>query len=189
MKRIIILISVIILTAIAGLFIYPKVDRYFRQRPIKNADILRTEIIASIKNPFSQADTLILETQWMFCGNSDPDELPVVFDTKLGSEKYRYLLAKQVQTPVLTMSEFQKVMDTVRLLRFSGEYPPSLWDTCRIGKVSADIKAEQLSPRKIRLYENYHYADTVKYIRKDFKFNDDKWTYSIVDASLQILSE
>jgi hypothetical protein len=185
MKRLIILISIIALAVI----IYPKVDRYFKQRPIKEADLLRNEIVASIKNPFIQADTLILETSWKFCGNSDPDELPIVFATRLEEEKYRQLLAKQVNTPILTIAEFNKVMDAVRNIRFKGEYTPSLWDTCRAGKVSADIKAEQLSPKQVRLYENYLYADTAKYIRKDFAFVGGKWTYSITDTSTQVLTK
>ena len=188
-KRRLILIPVIILTVIAGLFIYPKVDRYLKQRPIKEANILRNEIIASIRNPFTQADTLILETRWMFCGNSDPDELPVVFATQLEEENYKQLLAQQINKPVLTMTEFNKVMDAVRYIRFNGEYPPSLWDTCRVGKVSADIKAEQLSPRLVRLYENYLFADTAKYIRKDFAFDGNKWTYSITDTSSQVITK
>lgn len=185
-KRQLILIPVIILTVIGGVLIYPKVNRHLKQRPIKEPDLLRNEIVASIRNPFTQADTLILETTWMFCGNSDPDELPVVFATKLEEENYKQFLARQVNKPVLTMTEFNKVMDTIRIVRFNGDYPPSLWDTCRVGKVSADIKAEQLSPRQVRLYENYLYADTTKYIRKDFIFDGNKWTYSITDTSMQV---
>lgn len=189
MKKLLILIPVLIVTFIGGVFIYPKVDRFFKARPVKNQDVLRSEIIASIRNPFNQADTVILETRWMFCGNSDPDELPVVFDTQLEDENYKQLLVKQIQKPVLTMSEFNKVMDTVRQVRFNGEYPPSLWDTCRVGKVAADIKAEQLSPKRIRLYENYVFADIAKHIRKDFVFDDDKWRYSITDTSTQVLTK
>jgi hypothetical protein len=189
MKRLLILIPVLILIVIGALLIYPKVDRFFKERPVANADVLRSEIIASISNPFNQADTLILDTRWMFCGNSDPDELPVVFDTKLEDENFKQLLAKQIDKRVLTMSEFNKVMDTVRKVRFNGEYPPSLWDTCRVGKVAADIKAEQLSPKHIRVYENYLYADIAKSIHKDFVFDGSKWGYSITDTSTQVFGK
>ena len=189
MKRRIILISVIILIVITGFFIYPKVDRYFMSRPVKNADVLRDEIVASIINPFAQADTVILDTRWGFCGNSDPDELPIVFDTYLENETYKQLLSKRIQKPVLTMNEFNKVMDKIRQSRYNGEYPPSLWDTCRVGKVSADINAEQLSSKKVRVYENYLYNDTAKFVRKDFVFNGSKWTFSIIDTSTQVLTK
>jgi len=189
MKKLLIIIPALILTLIAGVFIYPKVDRFFKERPVKRAHILRKEIIASIANPFKQADTVVLDTRWMFCGNSDPDELPIVFDTQLENENYKGLLAKQFQKPVLTMTEFNKVMDTVRQVRFNGEYPPSLWDTCRVGKVAADVKAEQLSPKHIRLYENYLYNDIAKSVHKDFVFDGSKWTYSITDTSTQVLTK
>ncbi len=188
-KSQIILIPVIILTIFAGLFIHPKIGRYLKQRPIKNPDTLRSEIVKSIRNPFQKADTLILETNWMFCGNSNPDESPVVFETKLEEENYKLLLAKKVNKPVLTMTEFNKVMDEVRKNQFNGEYPPSLWDTCRLGKVSADIKAEQLSPILVRLYEYYLYADTAKYFQKDFTFKGEKWTYSVTNQSTEVLSK
>lgn len=188
-KRQIILFPVIILTIFAGLYIYPKVGRHLKERPIKNPDTLRSEIVKSIRNPFKEADTLILETDWMFCGNSNPDELPVVFDTKLQEENYMLLLSRQVNKPVITMTEFNKVMDEVRNNRFNGDYPPSLWNTCRLGKVSADIKAQQLSPRQVRLFEYYLYADTAKYIQKDFTFHGDKWTYSITNHSTEVLSK
>lgn len=186
MKRLLIFIPVFILTLMAGFFIYPKVNRFLKERPVKNADALRNKIIASIRNPFFQADTVILETRWMFCGNSEPDELPVVFDTQLENENYKSLLAEQIDKPVLTMTEFNKVMDRVRFVRFNGEYPASLWDTCRVGKVAADIKAEQLSPKKVRLYENYIYVDTSKYVCKDFVFDGSKWIYSVIDTSTQV---
>jgi len=189
MKKLLIIIPVLILIIIGGFLVYPKVEHFFKERPVKNEASLRNEIIASISNPFNQADTVILETRWMFCGNSDPDELPIVFDTQLENENYKGLLAKQFQKPVLTMSEFNKVMDRVRQVRFNGEYPPSLWDTCRVGKVAADIKAEQLSPKRIRLYENYLYADIAKSIHKDFVFDGSKWTYSITDTSTQVLTK
>jgi hypothetical protein len=185
MKRLILPISVIAVAVI----IYPKVDRYFKQRPVKEPDLLRSEIVGSIRNPFVQADTLLLETNWMLCGNSDPDELPNVFETLLEEGKYRQLLATRVNKPILTMAEFNKVMDTVLNIRFKGEYPASLWDTCRVGKVSADIIAEQISPKQVRLYENYVYADTAKFLRKDFSYYGGKWTFSISDSSTQILTK
>lgn len=188
-KRQILLISVIILAVIGRVFIYPKINRYFKQRPANEADILRNEIVKSIRNPFKEADTLILQTRSMFCGNSDPNELPVVFETQLEEGKYKQLLAKQINKPVLTISEFNKVMDTVLDIRFRGDYPPSLWDTCRIGKVSVDILAEQLSARQVRLLENYLYADTAKYIQKEFTFDGYEWTYSIIDSSSRVLAK
>jgi hypothetical protein len=189
MKRFLIITAFIIVALAGGYFGYTKVDSYIRHRPIKSPDILRNDIITSIRNPFTQADTLVLETRWMFCGNSEPDELPIVFDTQLDDSNYKSKLADKLHLSVLTMTEFHEVMDTIRKYRFKGEYPPSLWDTCRIGKVSADIKAEQLSSKKIRLYENYLYNDTAKYIRKDFVYNGDKWTFKIIDTSTQVLTK
>jgi hypothetical protein len=189
MKILLILVPVLIVTIVGVLFIKPKFERFLKERPVKSEDVLRNEIITSISNPFHQADTLILDTRWMFCRNSNPDDLPVIFDTQLEEENYQRLLAKQIHKPVLTMSEFNKVMDTVRQVRFNGEYPPGLWDICRVGKVTADIKAEQLSPGHIRLFENYLYADIAKNIRKDFVFDGSNWTYSITDTSTQVLNK
>jgi hypothetical protein len=189
MKRFLISTAIIIAILFVSYFAYTKVDLYIRYRPLKNAYTLRNEIIANISNPFPQADTLVLETRWMFCGNSRPDELPIVFDTQLDDSCYTKKLSANIHLFVLTMTEYHKVMDTVLKYRFKGEYPPSLWDTCRIGKVSADIKAEQLSYKKVRLYENYLYNDTAKYICKDFVYNGDKWSFKIIDTSTQILTK
>lgn len=188
MGRFVISVFLIILALPVGYFIYIKADRYIKQLPVPGADNLRIAIISSINNPFPQADTLILETTWMFCGNSEPEELPITFDTKLEEINHKSSLSRQLNLSILTMTEFHKVMDTVRKYRFNGEYPPSLWDTCRMGKVSADIKAERLSPKKVRLYENYLYNDIAKYVRKDFTYNSGKWTYQVIDTSTQYLS-
>ena len=188
MKRILIIISILLLAPFAIIFIYPKIDRFFRGRPVKEANILRHEIIASISNPFIQADTFIVESDWGFCGNTDPDDLPIVFDIQLENENYKRVLAKKIQMPVLTMNEFNKVMDMILQARFKGQYPTSLWDTCRIGKVSVDIKAEQFSSKKVRLHETYLYNNITKYFCKDFVFDGNKWIYSITDTSTQVLT-
>lgn len=187
MKRLLIFTLSIIAALALMYFSYIKFDSYIRHRPVKNSDELRNDIFASISNPFTQVDTLVLETRWMFCGNSDPNELPIVFDTQLDSSNNKNKLSNKLHLQVLTMTEFHKVMDTVRKYRFKGEYPPSLWDSCRIGKVSADIKAEQLSSKKIRLYENYLYNDTAKFIQKDFAYDGFKWTFKIIETSTEVL--
>jgi hypothetical protein len=189
MKRILIIIPVVLLLVIGGLLISPKVNRFFKERPVKEADLLRMKIIASIINPFDQADTLILDTKWGFCGNSEPDELPVIFDTKLEEEGFRQLLSLQIDKRVLTQLEFSKVMDTVRQVRFHGENPPSLWDSCRVGKVAADITAEQISPKHVRLYESYLYANISKIIQKDFVYDGSNWAYSIIDTFTEVLNK
>jgi hypothetical protein len=186
MKRFLIFTVFIIVALLVGFFSYNKIDSYIRHRPVKDPDVLRNDIIASISNPFPQADTVVLKTHWMFCGNSDPDDLPIVFDTQLEESNNKSKLSDKLQLPVLTMIEFRTIMDTVRKYRFKGEYSSSLWDTCRIGKISADIKAEQLSAKKVRLYENYLYNDTIKFIQKDFAYDGDKWTFKITETSTEV---
>jgi len=187
MKRFLLLILGTILMAGTIYFGYSKVARYMKQRPVADAENLRRQIISSIRNPFPQSDTLILETQWMFCGNSDPDQLPIVFDTKL--EDYKEALSRQAHVTVLTMTEFHKVMDKVSKTRFDDEYNPHLWDLCRMNKVATEIVAEQLSPRKVKLYENYRYNDAMKYVRKEFTFDHGAWTWQVTDTLVQITAQ
>ena len=186
MKRYLILSVFLIVVLVVVYFSYFKICNLINDQRIKSPDILREEILASISNPFIQADTLILETRWMVCGNNKPEEFPIVFDTQLDSTNYKNKLIGKLNLTVLTISEFHKVMDTVRINRFKGVYPPSLWDTCRVNKISAEIKAEALSNSKIRVYENYLYNDTLKYICKDFDYNEGKWTFKIVDKSINL---
>jgi len=188
MKRFLILTTIITVILFASYFSYIKISSHIRHNPVKSVDLLRNEIVANISNPFPEADTLVLETRWGFCGNSEPDELPIVFDTQLGDIIYKKKLSDNIHLPVVTMSEFNKVMDTVRKYRFKDDYSPGLWDTCRIDKVWANINAEQLSPKKVRLYENYLYNNTAKYIRKDFYYKGGKWIFKIADNSMQVLT-
>ena len=189
MKRFLTSTLVIILTLAFGFWIYTSIDKDIKNRPLQKTDALRAKILASIANPFPQADTFILDTRWEFCGNSKPSEIPVIFDTYLDSSSYRSVLQNNLHIPVVTISEFNKVMDTVRKYKFNGEYPPSLWDTCRIDKVSASIGAEKVSSTKVSLYESYTYNDVAKTIQKDFVFKNDNWTYNIVDTRTQQIAK
>ena len=182
-------IPISIFAIIGGYFIYSKAAQIPRTLPVINKDLLRSEIIRSITIPFNKADTMVLDTAWLFCGNTDKSERPVIFSTQLGEETQKHALEKQVKKHVLSSEEFNKEMDSVLLIRFKGEYPESLWDVCRVGKVAAEIKAEQLSPRKVRLYESYLYADSVKSTNKDFVFDGEKWSYEIIDTKTEILKK
>jgi hypothetical protein len=174
---------VIISTFAFGYWIYTSIDSDFKNRPLRNTDILREKILASITNPFPQADTFILDTQWDLCGSSKPEEIPVVFETYIDSSAFENRLRNTIHLPVVTMIEFHKVMDTVRKYRFNGEYPPNLWDSCRIGKVSAGIAAEKITSTKVRLYESYIYNDKAKTIQKDFVFKDNDWILNVIDTT------
>jgi hypothetical protein len=185
MKRFLTSILVIILTLAFGFWVYTSIDKDIKNRPIQKTDALRAKILASITNPFSQADTFILDTRWDICGNSKPSEIPIIFDTYLDSSIYKSELQNNLHIPVVTMSEFDKVMDTVRKYRFNGEYPPSLWDTCRVGKVFASIGAEKISSTEVSLYESYVYNNIAKTIKKDFVYKNNEWAYNIVDTTTQ----
>jgi hypothetical protein len=187
MKRFLISTLGIILTIAFGYWVYTSIDDEFKNRPLKDSDFLRDKILGSITNPFPQADTFILDTRWEFCGNSKPGEIPIIFDTYLDSNRYRNKLQSNLHIPVLTITEFDKVMDTVRKYKFNGEYPPSLWDTCRIGKVSAGIGAEKISSTEVSVFESYIYSDVAKTIQKDFVFKNGNWTYNIVNTTTQQL--
>ena len=153
------------------------------QSPVLKADDLRALVIESIKNPFFKTDTLILDGGWEFCGNSDPDELPVVFDLKLDSDQYKKDLSRHLSLRVTSMNDFNKAMDTVPKYRFNNKYPESLWDTCRVNKVAASIRAEQFTPGKVAVYESYVYNDQKKNINKLFTLNNGKWTFAIIDTT------
>jgi hypothetical protein len=189
MKKLLKLISILILAGIAGLFLYTLADISFTQSPLKSPGALRHEIIASLSNPFPDADTMILNTDWWVCGNSDPSELPVIFDMQLEDENNKQLLVNQIRRPVLTRMEFHKVMDSILSVRYNNDYPLSLWDSCREGKVAASIRAEQLSHRRVQIYENYSYGTTIKSIHKDFTFDGIKWTFSIVDTVTEFITQ
>ncbi|HEU5292499.1 MAG TPA: hypothetical protein VFU05_17750 [Cyclobacteriaceae bacterium] len=184
MKRFALLTFIFILTAIAALFTYKKVDRLLTKRPAKSADALRLEIISSLTNPFPDADTLYL-TKGFVCGNASPDDLPTVFDISLSEDEFKKQLGSQVQKPVLTTAEFDQLIKKVCHFRFNDNCPISLADTCRVGKVQVDIRAEQQSPRLVRLFESYLFGNTTKQIQKDFVFDGSNWTFSIVYNSTQ----
>ena len=183
MKKTLLIIQLATCALVFGFFTYPKVDRYFRSLPARNSDNLRTEIINSIKNPFLITDTLILESTRQICGNSDPNEIPITFDTRLDDYNYISLLSQKLNIPIVTMNDFQKVMDSVSKYKYNNEYVPSLWDSCRVGKVSAEILAEQFSPTEIRLHEYYNLNDTAKFVTKKFSFERNKWTFKVMKTS------
>lgn len=153
------------------------------QLPVLKAGDLRALVIESIKNPFLKTDTLILDVDWEFCGNSDPDELPVVFDLKLDSDQYKKDLSRHLSLRVISMNDFNKAMDTVLKYRFNNKYPESLWDTCRVNKVAASIRAEQFTPEQVAVYESYVYNNQEKSLKKLFTLKNGKWTFAITDTT------
>ena len=163
-------------------FIFIQTDAYFKKQEPKDGNNLRTEILNNIYNPFKHSDTLILETIWGVCGNSKPSELPIVFDTKLTEPSFMKKLSLQNKISVITMGDFNNVMDTILKYRFHGKYPENLWDICRLNKVHAEIHAEKLSSKKVRTYENYLYNNINKFIQKDFIYKNNKWTFRITDS-------
>lgn len=167
---------VLILSVVYFVFNYGSSDK--RQIVVIEAGALRTEMIKSIKNPFPQGDTLVLDTMWVFCENSSPYELPVIFDTQFGDMKYKKLFIRQFNIPVVSSEEFSSVMDTILKYKFHNNYPESLWDSCRVGKVAADIKAESLSYNKVILHEIYMYNEKRISISKAFTYNKGKWTFT-----------
>ncbi|HWB26934.1 MAG TPA: hypothetical protein VG738_15730 [Chitinophagaceae bacterium] len=189
MKRFLIPTFAIILAPTFVFWGYTSIKNYINNRPLQNADILRAKILEGITNPFPQADTFILDTRWEICGNTKPGEMPIIFDTYLDRSIYKSRLQTNLHIPVVTISEFHKVMDTIRKYKFNGEYPPSLWDTCRRGKTSVGIGAEKISSTKVIVYESYLYNDVAKTIRKNFVFKNDNWTYYIVDTMTQRLTK
>jgi hypothetical protein len=179
--RVITLICLLVISG-EGVF-YTQYHQYLRQQPAVQADALRAAIAASIKSPFPGADTLILETRTLICGNTPDHLLPVVFETGLDKANTRRILASELNTTIVTNNEFNKIMESVRTIKFGGEFTPNLWDICRVGKVYAHINAEQLSPKKVIIYERYLYDDKTFSIDKIFKFAKDKWTHEITYSS------
>lgn len=175
--------TLIVLALGFAIWIYISIQNDIKNAPLKNPGSLRVAIMESITNPFPQADTLILNTTWFICGNSRPEEIPDIFNTYIDSSFYKNKLAEKLHIAVLNSHEFDKVMDTVRESRYKGEYPASLWDTCRVGKVVAGIAAEQLTSTKVKLEENYKYNNEIKSIEKEFTFQNDHWSYNIVGNS------
>ncbi len=181
-------ILVIVLFAF-GYWVYSSIEYDIKNSPLKSTDVLRNSIFVSIDNPFPQADTIILDTRWLLCGNIEANEIPLTFDTYLDSGAYKNRLEKKLQIPVVSIAEFNKIMDTVLKYRFKGHYPESLWDSCRLGKASVTIQADQLTSTKVRLSEIYQYNDTTKSIEKEFIFKNNSWAYSVVGTSTQAIAK
>ncbi|QKJ32500.1 hypothetical protein HQ865_22965 [Mucilaginibacter mali] len=154
-----------------------------KNTPVIAPGDLRTAIIKSLKSPFLKTDTLIVDDEWGFCGNSKPEEIPVIFDLKIDSTIYRAQLFKVTNQTIVTMKEYEAIMDTVLKYKFKGEYPESLWDTCRIGKTIASIHAEQISPTKVRLYEQYLLNDKSQSLTKEFNFTANRWIAHLMEQS------
>jgi hypothetical protein len=81
------------------------------------------------------------------------------------------------------MNDFNKAMDTVLKYRFNNKYPESLWDTCRVNKVAASIRAEQFTPEQVAVYESYVYNNQEKSIKKLFALKNGRWTFAIIDTT------
>jgi len=176
----IILLTIAVLSAV--IIIGWLLNIYLNKQPPKEPEELRILIIKSIEIPFVGVDTVIIETDWEFCGNSPSWELPIVFDIQLEEEANKTKLTQHIKKHIFMMSEFNVFMDSIKNTRFEGKYPPSLWDVCRVNKVHVQILAEKLSSKNVRTYENYLFNDEVKFIQKDFHFADNKWTYTISDS-------
>ncbi len=157
--------------------------RSSNKQPVIKPDDLRMAIINSIKNPFAKTDTLIVDHQWAFCGNSKPEEVTVVFDLKMDSTLYRRQLSNITNQTIVPIKEYEAVMDTVLKYKFKNQYPESLWDSCRVGKTVVSIHAEQISPTKVKLYEQYMLNDKSQSVTKEFNFTANRWTYHLIMAS------
>jgi hypothetical protein len=193
MKRIVTISTISLTILVIAVLLFFKTnklgDTIFRRTQIKDTTLLRTEILKTIKIPFAKTDTLIIETVWKICGNSTEDELPIVFDTKLEDHPYIDNLSKNLGLTVVTMTDFNKVMDTVLKYKFHGNYPESLWDTCRRNKIHASIRTEKSKQNgNILVHEQYLFADTLKSFDKEFYVgNNGKWLYKINQSHVDTL--
>jgi flagellar biosynthesis component FlhA len=174
-------LTVLIVAGVLPFYACNSGDTILSKTKIKDTAILRTEILKSIHSPFVHVDTFIIETSWKICGNSTEDEIPITIDTKLEEKPSLDILAKQIGSTIITMKDFNKIMDTILKYRFHEDYPESLYDTCRINKVHANIRTEKSKTNgNILVYEDYLFADTLKRIFKEFySDNNDKWHYKI----------
>jgi hypothetical protein len=109
--------------------------------------------------------------------------MPLDFNTKLQENINKKSLSKQLNLPTITMGEFHKIVEKVSMRKFKGAYHPDLWNICRVDKVCAEFYAERLSPKKVSVYESYLYNDIEKRVRKDFTFDNNKWTHVAGDTS------
>jgi len=193
MKRIVTISTISLTLLVIAVLLFFKAnklgDTIFGRTQIKDTTLLRTQILNTIKIPFVKTDTLIIETTWKICGNSAEDELPITFDTKLEDHPYVDNLSKNLGLTVVTITDFNEVMDTVLKYKFHGDYPESLWDTCRRNKIHASILTEKSRQNgNILVHEQYLSADTLKSYDKEFYVgNNGKWQYKMIHSYVDTL--
>lgn len=180
-----IFVTITLLVALLGFYLlYPIIKEYYRRLPVVDPDQLRLIMINNITNPFKDADTVIVVGKlWAVCGNSRPEELPVIFDPQLLEEYSLKKLSERLNTPVLTNYEFSQ-------LKSINKYPKEIvnldslhlvWESCYDKKVQLNILAEKLYSGKVRAYEEYEYTNQIVTVTKDYIYKDGKWILSVVN--------
>ena len=194
MKRTAIISTIILTILIIAILLILKATKLrgktIDKTKINDTSVLRTEILNSIKNPFIKTDTLIIETTWNICDEVTGNDLPIIIDTKLEEHPYTEELSEKLGMKVIAMKDFYKIMETVLKYKFHGDYPKSLWDTCRRNKIRATIRTEKSKPRgKILVHEKFLFADTLKSFDKEFYRDENgKWLYKIYETRVDTLN-
>jgi len=174
---------VFILLLATGIWAYPAMVYHIKKLTPPHAEDLKHQIIRSIKNPFPQADTMVLKGWIGDCGHTPVYERPIFFDTELDSATGQTALSYHLNLPVADWLADIKMEANRRNKACHGKFDSSYVDQYQKKKVYADIWAEQLNSRKIMVHEYYDYNGLRKTIDKEFTYSGGKWkcqiTYSL----------
>ena len=180
-KTIIFTISILlILTGGYGFYQFNKYKN--RTTPPEQPGKLKQVIVNNLKTPFPNSDTVVLETMWGFCGNTPSDQLPIVFDTELDKENNVQLISQNFGQTVIPMDSFQVILNEIRKNEYNDEYIPNLWDSVTKTIVDMTVHAEKVNSRQVITHETYILKNESKIIIKDFRLENNSWTYSITDT-------
>jgi len=175
------LISVIVgLASIYGIYNY--FENQNRISTPYSPEKLRYSIAMSLSNPFANADTVVIETLWGFCGNTPSSQWPVVFVTEVDKPTNILLISQNFDQTVLSMDSLRSMVDEIGKTNYSEPNFHHIWDSVAKTIVELTVNAEKISNTHIKTYERFDFKNETKTIHKDFKFLNNDWFYSISDS-------
>jgi len=146
---------------------------------LNDTSIIRSSILTSVRNPFKNADTMVLDTEWEICGYSEEEEIHYTFDTKIDSPSSLELLSKKLGLKVITLEAFYKQRDSIIVNRNGEIYGINEWQRYQQNKIQLSILAE-VKMNKIYVNESFTLNKSTKNFSKVFFKKDGKWTYKII---------
>ncbi len=116
-----------LLTFVLSLYIaYSIYQKQTKENSPVHSEELRLVILNSLSNPFPKADTVVIETNWGFCGNSP--SRPVIFYTRLDAPSNINKLSEKFGQRVVNADSFQKNIEKKIRLKYNTPHDTTIYD-------------------------------------------------------------